>query len=149
MLKKIQEYFNLNLKVAEQDDSQRTVQMAAAALLIELSRADFQQAPQEQQAIEAALQKKFALSEQELATLIELAEQENKEATSLYDFTSLINDHYTPEQKFDLLKALWEVAIADGEISKYEDHLIRKIAGLIYAPHSYFIKSKLAVLDNS
>ena len=146
MLKKIQSFFNQNLVVSEEANHQGTVELAAAALLIELSRADFKQNLAEQQAIETALQKKFKLNPQTLATLIELAESENQEATSLYQFTKLINDHYQAEQKFKLLKALWEVAIADGEISKYEDHLIRKIADLIYAPHSDFIKSKLAVL---
>jgi uncharacterized tellurite resistance protein B-like protein len=125
------------------------VQLAAAALLIELSRADFKQSPEEQQAIEKALQKKFEFSQQEIATLVELADLENQQSTSLYEFTLLINENYNQEQKFALLKTLWEVAIADGEISKYEDHLIRKIADLIYAPHSDFIKSKLAVLGQN
>lgn len=147
MLQKIQAFFNVNLVMSEETNHQHTVELAAAALLIELSRADFKQDPAEQQAIEKALKKKFNLEQQALDTLIELAEAENQQATSLYEFTQLINAHYSPEQKFTLLKALWQVAIADGEISKYEDHLIRKIADLIYAPHSDFIKSKLAVLE--
>ena len=53
------------------------------------------------------------------------------------------------EDLFDhLIELLWQVAAADGEISKYEDHLIRKIAELIYVPHREFIRAKLTVLGD-
>ena len=145
MLETIKKFFTSELSIDEGDNQQK-IQMAAAALLIELSRADFKRDQQEQQSIEAALKKSFDLDDQQLAVLIDLAEEENKEAVSLYQFTSLIKDNYSHEQRFDLVKMLWQVAIADGEISKYEDHLIRKIADLIYLPHSDFIRAKLAVL---
>ena len=149
MLQKIQAFFNANIDLKNNDNSnqQHRLQLAAAALLIELSRSDFEKSAEEYLAIEKALQKKFTLSEQEITELIDLAEQENTQATSLYEFTKLINEHFNPEQKFALLTALWEVAVADGNISKYEDHLIRKIADLIYVSHSDFIRSKLAVID--
>ena len=103
----------------------------------------------EQAAIETALQKAFKLSDEQLTKLIDLAEQENRNATSLYQFTNLIKDEYSLEQRFQLVKMLWQVAMADGDISKYEDHLIRKIADLIYLPHSQFIQAKLAIMGDS
>ena len=145
MLAKIKQFFSAELSLDENDNS-RQLQLAAAALLVELSRADYQQDPEEQQAIEQALQKTFQLEPTHLKELVDLAEAENREATSLYQFTSLIRENYNPQQRFELVKMLWQVAIADGEISKYEDHLIRKIADLIYLPHSEFIKAKLAVV---
>jgi uncharacterized tellurite resistance protein B-like protein len=138
-------FFTSELSIDEGDNQQK-IQMAAAALLIELSRADYKRDQQEQQAIEAALKKSFGLNDLQLKELIDLAEDENKEAVSLYQFTALIKDNYSHEQRFELVKILWQVAIADGEISKYEDHLIRKIAELIYLPHSDFIRAKLLVL---
>lgn len=147
MLAKIKQFFSDELSLADEGNRQQSLQLAAAALLIELSRADYQREPAEQQAIEAALRKSFALSEQQLTQLVELAEEEALQATSLYQFTTLIKDNYTPEQRFDLVAMLWQVAIADGEISKYEDHLIRKIADLIYLPHSEFIRAKLSALN--
>ena len=148
MLASIKQFFNSHLHQDQGQDNGHRLQLAAAALLIELSRADYQQDPEEQQAIEAALQKAFTLDDEYLQDLVRLAETENAQATSLYPFTSLINEQYTDQQRFDLVKMLWQVAIADGEISKYEDHLIRKIAELIYLPHSEFIRAKLAVLNN-
>ncbi len=149
MLDKIKQFFITELAIDDTSNQHDQLQLASAALLIELSRADYKREPAEQAAIEAALQKSFDLSEQQLTQLVELAEAENQEATSLYQFTSLIKDNYSMEQRFDLVKMLWQVAIADGEISKYEDHLIRKIAELIYLPHSEFIKAKLQSLEQT
>lgn len=146
MLAKIKEFFSVELDLEQQKDPQQAIQLAAAALMIELSRADYQQDPEEQQAIESALRRSFDLDEAQLQELIALAEEENREATSLYQFTNLIKDNYSAEQRYELVKLLWQVAIADGEISKYEDHMIRRVAELIYLPHSQFIKAKLAVL---
>ena len=50
------------------------------------------------------------------------------------------------DEKFVLIKTLWRVAAADGDIHRYEDHLIRRIADLLYVPHSDFIRAKLEVL---
>lgn len=148
MIKTIKQFFNESLTLTTNEkDNEHAVQLASAALLIELSVADFEQDNDELEAIKQALSKTFELSQTELNTLVELAKLEKDKATSLYEFTNLINTHYTPEQKFELLTSLWEVALADGEISKYEDHLIRKIADLIYAPHSDFIKAKLKVIN--
>ena len=146
MFVKIKEFFSVQLSIEENSDPQQQLQLAAAALLIELSRADYRRDREEQIAIETALKKSFSVTDEQLAALIELAEEENQQATSLYEFTKLVKDNYSAEQRFELVKMLWEVAIADGEISKYEDHLIRKIADLIYLPHSDFIRAKLAVI---
>ena len=117
--------------------------LAAAALLIEVARADYGFDPREQLALQEALRRSFDLSHAEIETLLALAEAEAREATSSYAFTRLINEEYSDEEKSDLLRAMWSVAFADGEVDKYEEHLIRKIAGLIYVPHSEFIRTKL------
>ena len=148
MLEAIKAFFSTELSADSHNNEHCKIQLAAAALLIELSRADFQRAPQEQAAIETALQQAFKLSDEQLTKLIDLAEQENRNATSLYQFTNLIKDEYSLEQRFQLVKILWQVAMADGDISKYEDHLIRKIADLIYLPHSQFIQAKLAIMGD-
>ena len=151
MLSKIKLFFSQELSLSDakntsDEEQDGALQLAAAALLIELSRADYRQDRNEQIAIENTLQECFNLEPAQLEQLIALAEEENKDATSLYQFTSLIKDNYSSEQRFRLVKMLWQVAVADGEISKYEDHLIRKVADLIYLSHSQFIKAKLEVL---
>ncbi len=124
-------------------ESQRRLALASAALLLEVCRADFQDDPREKQAVLNALQRQFPLSATELAELRALAEERVEHSVSLHEFTELVNGHYTPAQKGALIGAMWQVAYADGDLDKYEEYLIRKVADLIYVPHSEFIRQKL------
>jgi len=42
---------------------------------------------------------------------------------------------------------MWQVAYADSELSAYEQHVIRKIADLLYVPHRAYIAAKLRARD--
>ena len=125
------------------DDSQHRVRLAAAALLIETARADFTQTGEEEAALEQLLATALKLSPGEVHELVQLASQRVDEATSLYEFTRVINDHYSPQQKQRLISAMWTVAYADNNIDKYEEHLIRRVAELIYVAHEDYIRAKL------
>ncbi len=123
--------------------------LAAAALLIETARADFVQSEAEQAALEVVLCKALRLESTEVHTLVEQASQRVDEATSLYEFTRVINDHYAPPQKLQLIEAMWHVAYTDGDLDKYEEHLIRQVAELIYVSHQDYIRSKLSARDTA
>jgi uncharacterized tellurite resistance protein B-like protein len=126
--------------------SQRDLQLATAALLIEISKADRQRHPREFAAIIEAIRTAYALEEATLDELLSAAEAASENAPSLYDFTSVINERCSEEEKFKLVRECWRVAFADGNLDKYEDHTIRKIADLIYLPHALYIKAKLEVI---
>jgi uncharacterized tellurite resistance protein B-like protein len=66
-------------------------------------------------------------------------------AVSLHEFTRLLNDALAPTDKQRVIGLLWRVAFADGTLDRYEDHLVRKVADLLYVPHAEFIRAKLAV----
>ena len=125
---------------------QRThrLQLAAAALLIETARADFEEDEAEQRALQELLCDTLELDRESIARLTREASAQLDRATSLYDFTRVINDHYDVDQKLELIRAMWKVAFADGRLDKYEEHLIRQVAELTYVPHSDFIRMKLA-----
>ena len=123
------------------------IQLATAALLLEVARADHVTENLELDAVEWAIGRVFDLSPAEANELIDLAEREVHESTSHFGFTSLVKDNFTPEQKVDLVEMLWRVAIADGRVDKYEESLLRRIADLIYVPHSDFIRAKLRVIE--
>ncbi|HSC69371.1 MAG TPA: TerB family tellurite resistance protein [Cellvibrio sp.] len=123
-------------------------QLAVAALLVEVAMADHQFASQEIDNLSVILERKFSLAQDELADLINLAKNETNHATSLHQFTQLINQYCSTEEKFNLMKAMWEMAYSDGNLDKYEDYIIRKIADLIYVPHTEFIRAKSVVKAN-
>lgn len=145
MLKKLQSFFTEQLSPSDEADHEHRLQLASAALLIELSKADFEQDAAEQDTIRELLAAEHEVSAAEIDELIALAEEQFEEDNAYHPYTRLINEHFSPEQKIELIEKLWQVALADGEISKYEDHLIRKIADLLYVPHRDFIRSKLKI----
>ncbi|RDE22620.1 TerB family tellurite resistance protein [Motiliproteus coralliicola] len=151
MIEQISKFFSNCFEVSDEApvDDERSLRLATAALLIEVSRADFSVDDTERQAVIELLDSQFELTKQELEKLIELAEQEADQATSLYQFTRLINDAFSAEQKRQLVLNLWKVALADGYIDKHEDHLIRKVADLIHVSHKDFIRAKLTLTENS
>lgn len=128
---------------SDEQTLEHQLHLAATALLLETARADFTQDADEQAAMRNALLETLSVSAVELEEIVSLATERVDEATSLYQFTRLINDHYAPQQKIDLVGAMWQVAVADGRIDKYEEHLIRKVAELIYVSHADFIRCKV------
>lgn len=119
--------------------------LITAALMIEVMQADFSLDEREQQAFISVLKQSFDLDENEVIELEELAHAKVEEATSLYEFTRQINVNFSADEKLELIRNMWRVAFADGEIDRYEDGVIRRVAELIYVAHSDFIRMKLEV----
>ena len=145
MLKSLKSLFD-----SSEDDqpTAHSVEVAAAALLIEVGRADYESDAEEQKAIIEAIRLGSGVEDGELASLVASAQETAERSTSLYEFTTLINAQYSMDEKFVLIKALWRVAAVDGDIHRYEDHLIRRIADLLYVAHTDFIRAKLEVLGS-
>lgn len=143
MLAAIKKFFELELedpKTGHLSENKR--QLACAALLIEVATIDRQFDEREVATMHSVLQQKFGISEEECQTLTELAQSEFQDATSTYQFTRLVNDHCSYEEKFALVKGMWAIAWADGELDKYEEYIIRKVSELIYVAHGDFIRAK-------
>ncbi len=145
MIRTIQEFFQQRI-ITEQTpvvSLERALQLATTALLIEISRADFEVADEERIAIEEALTRSFGLTEDETREIIALAEEEVDASVSLYEFTRLVDDSFTYEQKKHIIGLLWQIAYSDDRLEEHEEHLIRKIAKLLHIDHSDFIAEKL------
>ena len=150
MFDSIKQFFDKKLVYVEEEqplsNTFRT-HLACAALLIEVINSDQKLEEQETEAFLAVLKENLNISNEDIDELVELAQTQAKEATSLYEFTRLINDDYDYKQKIGLIENMWRIAFSDNNLDKYEDHLIRKISDLIYVSHSDFIKAKLKVRD--
>ena len=125
--------------------SDHDIHLAALTLCVELARADGERQLPEVETIVTIATETFDLSVEEAGDLLKQAELEANSATDLFDFTDLINRKLDKPDKHKLIESLWRVAYADGTLDRYEDHLIRKIADLIYVSHSDFIRIKHAV----
>lgn len=145
MIVKIRQFFEQYIIVTEsisEEALEHQLQLACAALMIEVLYADHSVDQSEFDTLRRTLQDNFDLSNDEAQNLIQLAEEERAEATDYYQFTSLINEFYTQQQKRELVTRLWQMAYADHTVHKFEEHLVRRLADLLHVPHSAFMQSK-------
>ena len=143
MLNQIRLFFDEHLKLpAPEETSAEQLQIASAALLLEMVTMDDKIEAIEQEAVLSLVQQRFSLTPEQASTLSDLAEQQRKEAVDYYQFTSLINKSYSLDQKIELIESLWEVAFVDGDLDMHEEYLVRKIADLLYVPHASLMKTK-------
>ena len=148
MLTKLQQFFNryLSEKTEGETPLEHRLQLASAAMMVEMLHVDDEVTEQEEIKIRQLIKERFELSKDEIEALLELAHNEKHEATDYYAFTSLLNANYSQQQKIKLVEDLWLLAYADDHLDKYEEHLLRRLAELLHVPHSDFIRTKHSAL---
>lgn len=149
MLTKLQKFFDQYLSKGTETKIplERRLQMATAALMVEMLHVDERVTAEEEVKLHHILKQRFELSDDEIEILIDLANVEKHEATDYYTFTSLLNEHYSQQQKIKLVEDLWQLAYADRELDKYEEHLLRRLSELLHVPHQDFIRTKHKTLN--
>ena len=134
------------LPEAEEADRDEAVRVAVAALLVEMSRADFVEAPEERRAIRELLESHFSLQKPQAEELLGLAHEKADQAVSLQHFTREIHESLSAEEKLRFLEMLMRIALADGHMDKHERHLLGKIADLIYVPKADYVTLRDRIL---
>jgi uncharacterized tellurite resistance protein B-like protein len=148
MVTAIKKFFDRHIKPSPdhpEEVSEHSLQLATTALLVEMMKADTAVSDAERRAVVKTIQSQFHLNDEETDELLQVAEEKIRKATGYFEFTSLINKGFSYEQKVKVIEHLWEIAFADSHLDKYEEHMVRKIAGLIYVEHKDFINAKLRV----
>lgn len=143
MIKQLRAFFNS--LAAEQQGEQlqdSDIKMAAAVLLVEVMMADHHIDEAERLKLIESLTGFLSISRDEAMGLIELAEEKHKELVSLHEMTRIINLHFELKQKIVLIEYMWQIAFADSQWDKYEEHLIRKVSELLYVSHKDFVRAR-------
>ncbi len=125
------------------------LRLAAAALFFEIVRADAEVKEEERTVMRTAIQGTFGLSAAEAEELMALAEEASRRSASLYELTNLVDQGLSSEQKKRIVELLWLVCFADAEKHALEEHLLRKIAGLLHVRHPDFIDAKIRAREES
>ena len=117
--------------------------VAAAVLLFEVVRADGTVKDEELTVMRAALQGTFGLARDEAEEIVRVAGEASRGAASLYEFTALVDGELGFDEKKRLVELLWLVAFADSAKDAHEEHIVRRVAGLLHVPHPDFIDAKI------
>ena len=117
--------------------------LSTAVLLLELARSDFDLADAERQCVRELLASRYSLDTAALDALLAEAQARAAAAVSLHDDVQSLNTHLDAEGKCRLMAMLWHVAYADGRIDKYEEHLLRRLADLLYLPMADYVRIKI------
>ncbi len=119
-----------------------TLELAVAALMVEMARADFSEDQSEDREIRRLLEAHFELTEQESVDLLGRAKTAADESVSLYEFTRTLHSVLDDREKQKVILMLWKIALADSHLDKYEDYLVGKLAELLYVPRGDVIRLK-------
>jgi uncharacterized tellurite resistance protein B-like protein len=143
MLSSLKELLVEHLSTDEPEDArEHTLQLATAALLLEISRSDADIQKEELELIRQRLRDRFDLDDSEMDALLDQAESSVDTSVSLHEFTRVVNDHLSRQERVHIVELLWQVAFADGVLDKHEEFYVRKIADLLYVSQKDFIQTK-------
>jgi len=148
MLKRLQDLFGAFEQPAETPELYRQ-HLAIAILLLEVAKSDHQLQRPELDRLLNVLERQWALSGDEAKALLQEAIEEVDAHVSLHEHLKVINSRLDSQQRRVLIRNLWEIACADGEIHHWEEHLIRRLAGLMGVPHKDFILSRNQAMDSA
>jgi uncharacterized tellurite resistance protein B-like protein len=139
-----QEFLKTN-DVVERVDHSKQLQIATAALFIEMAKADGEFTEEERENVIQSLQKQFNIDAVYVNELMELSKLKLKDSVSLYEFSNVVNENFTNEDKNTLLNNLWRLIYTDKKLDKYEDRLIKIIGGMLKMEHKRIINAKLLI----
>ena len=120
-------------------------EVASAALLVEIAKTDGDFSDDERKRVIDLMKNDFELDDQCVNELLELSEKKVKDSVSIYEFSSVINESFTQQEKLDLIKNLWRIIYEDGKLDSHEDRLIKIIGSTMNLEHKDVINAKLFV----
>jgi uncharacterized tellurite resistance protein B-like protein len=123
----------------------RDTKLAACALLLEVAHADDQFSESERRHLRQAIGRQFGLDPSQADELLALAQKARVESTDLWQFTSLVKEHYSRGQKMVLLEIMWGLVYSDGELAEKEEYLMRKICNLLDMEPGYLAQIRKRV----
>jgi len=105
--------------------------LALTALLVRIARSDNDYSDREKERIDRINARRYDLGPGAVAALRDEAEGLEAEAPDTVRFTRAIKDAVPYEDRLLVVKAMWEVVLADGERAQEEDALVRMAANFL------------------
>jgi len=138
-------------KVENKGDNseKKKLQIATCAIFLEMAKSDDNCTEEERKEIVLIMQKTFELEKEYVDELIDLTKARLEQSISIYEFTGIINNNFSSDEKFELMKNLWRLIYTDQKLDKYEDQLVKKLGTMLHLEHKDVIGAKLMVKKES
>jgi uncharacterized tellurite resistance protein B-like protein len=133
-----------SLLAAPPVDKGPTEALSTALLLLELARADFDLGVVELARVRELLASRYGLDAAALDRLIAQADARARVSVSLHEYTGSLHAALDGDGKRALIAMLWQVAYADGRVDKHEEHLLRRLADLLFIPMADYVRAREA-----
>jgi uncharacterized tellurite resistance protein B-like protein len=130
---------------SQEKDHRERIQIATCVILLEVAKSNDEFSGVEKTTVSAILKKQFDLPDEAIQELLQIAQKSREESVDLWEFTNLINESYSRDEKKEILEAAWRVIYADDKLDMYEDHFVHKLAKLLRFEHRDLIAAKLKI----
>lgn len=120
----------LGLK-GENEQGASGLELATAALLVQVSKADGEFTDDERVQLVACVKEHFDIDQAAAEALLERAERDQSDATCLYAFTRQVAKELDHDERQEIIRLLWRVAFADKHIDNFEENVLAKVSGLL------------------
>ncbi|HEX2138966.1 MAG TPA: TerB family tellurite resistance protein [Woeseiaceae bacterium] len=124
------------------EERQKAIRKATAVLMLDVALADKVFEQSELDHLREIARSHFGLGPDEAAELIDTAKSEVEDLVSLHEFTQLLHNNLSEEEKAEIVGMLWQIAYQDGQLDKYENALVLKISDLLYVSRGRVMRLK-------
>ena len=107
------------------------LQIAISTILVRTAKIDDEFHILEEQKIIDLLVEYFSISKNDSAELLSVGLNEEKDATDLYSYTSIIKKELSLQDRKKILEMMWQIIVTDQNFDPYENNLVWRVAELI------------------
>jgi uncharacterized tellurite resistance protein B-like protein len=127
---------------SDADERDAAIREATAVLMLDVALVDKVFDESELEHLLELAQRHFGLPPREAAELIDTARSDADQLVSLHEFTHLLHNNLSEEEKASIVGMLWQIAYTDGQLDKYENALVLKISDLLYVSRGRVMRLK-------
>jgi uncharacterized tellurite resistance protein B-like protein len=149
MINLVKKFFGKSAFTDPDKENAHDVRLATCALFLEMANIDGEFSKEEQENIISMLKEKFQLSDEYTSELMKSSQKELEGSIDLWQFTNLVNENYSRDEKINIVEMIWKIVYADGKLDKHEDYLVHKLGKLLRLSHKELINAKLKVLGKA
>ncbi|MFW6172131.1 MAG: TerB family tellurite resistance protein [Elusimicrobiota bacterium] len=121
--------------------------LSTAIVMVEIALSDNEFSDKEKDIIIKYLNRKYGLSEEECNNIIRRAEKIVNIDTNKWKFTKILNNIFSNQEKYNLIKQIWKMIYSDEKLHKYEDYLIHRLSKILHIRHDKMIEAKLNAME--